>query len=181
MALATEQGFVLWLGGAMCTQGWALAVQGIGEESIRLLRQGLATRGRNVGQTHNLAMLAEVYGKTGQPDTGLRVLDELLDVHMSGEHHYEAELYRLHGELLLQHGHRVEDGEARFCKALDVARRQHAKALELRAAMSLSRLWQRQGKRAEARHLLAEIYSWFTEGFACADLQTARALLEALA
>ena len=181
MALATEQGFVLWLGGAMCTQGWALAAQGKGEEGIRQLRQGLATRGRNVGQTHNIAMLAEVYGKTGQPDTGLRLLDELLDVHMSGEHHYEAELYRLHGELLLQHGHRVEDGEARFCKALDVARRQHAKALELRAAMSLSRLWQRQGKRAEARHLLAEIYSWFTEGFACADLQAARALLETLA
>ena len=94
---------------------------------------------------------------------------------------WEAELYRLRGELLLQ-GPRLPLGEAESCfqRALDVARRQQAKSLELRVAMSISRLWQRQGRRAKARQFLAEIYGWFTEGFDTADLQEAKALLEAL-
>ena len=99
----------------------------------------------------------------------------------TGERYYEAELYRLKGELLLQQA--AGSGERRkpvFSQALDIARRQQAKSLELRAAMSLSRLWQRQGKRDEARELLAPIYGWFTEGFDTADLQEAKALLKAL-
>ena len=98
------------------------------------------------------------------------------------ERFYEAEIYRLKGELLL--GRSTPDASPRpetcFQQALAVARRQQAKSLELRAAMSLARLWQRQGKRAEARELLAPIYNWFTEGFDTADLQEAKALLDAL-
>ena len=101
----------------------------------------------------------------------------------TGGRWWEAELHRLQGELLLaQAGARQQVPEAETCfqQALDVARRQEAKALELRAAMSLSRLWQQQGKRAEAYELLAPIYGWFTEGFDTADLQEAKALLETL-
>jgi predicted ATPase len=130
-----------------------------------------------------LALIAEAYGAGGQTTEGLAVLAEaqaLVD-HMGG-HYYAAEVARLKGELVLAHG--VEQqAEAIAClqQALTIARRQQAKALELRAAMSLARLWQRQGKRTEARALLAPIYGWFTEGFDIADLQDAKALLEALA
>ena len=99
----------------------------------------------------------------------------------TGEQNYAAELYRLKGEfLLLRAAEHPSVAEACFHQALDIARRQHAKGLELRAAMSLTRLWQQQGKRTAARELLAPIYDWFTEGFDTADLQEARALLEAL-
>jgi predicted ATPase len=99
----------------------------------------------------------------------------------SGVRWWEAELHRLRGELLLQRSS-APPGEAESCfhQALAVARAQQAKSLELRAAMSLSRLWQQQGKRDEARQLLAPIYGWFTEGFDTADFQEAKALLEAL-
>jgi predicted ATPase len=99
----------------------------------------------------------------------------------SGKHQWEAELYRLKGDLLLQQT--VPDApqaEACFCQALTIARCQQAKSLELRAAMSLARLWQRQDKRTAACRMLAEVYGWFTEGFDTADLQEARALLDAL-
>jgi predicted ATPase len=102
-------------------------------------------------------------------------------VDTTGERHTEAELHRLHGELLLRQA--VPDApqaESCFQQALAVARHQQAKSWELRAAMSLSRLWQQQGKRDEARQLLAPIYDWCTEGFDTADLQDARALLDAL-
>jgi predicted ATPase len=103
-------------------------------------------------------------------------------VHKTGERFYEAELYRLQGELLLTRSTcQTAEAEACFHQALDITRRQQAKSLELRAAMSLSRLWQRLGKHAEAHQLLAEIYGWFTEGFDTADLQEARALLAELA
>ena len=151
------------------------------------MEQGLATHrtmGAELVQPYYLAMLAETYGKTGQIEAGVRVVAEALtktDTH--GERWWEAELYRLQGEFLLrvtcgiQH---ATEAEACFRQALDIAHRQHAKSWELRAAMSLSRLWQRQGKHDDARQLLAEIYGWFTEGFDTADLQEARALLEAL-
>ena len=103
-------------------------------------------------------------------------------VNHTGERNYEAELYRLKGELLLQQAAGSSDEvETCFRQALDIARKQQAKSLELRAAMSLSHLWQHQGKNAEARQLLTEIYGWFTEGFDTADLQEAKALLEELA
>ena len=107
---------------------------------------------------------------------------EALDaIHASGERRWEAEIYRLKGQLLLAPAATHDDeAEACFQQALDVARRQQAKSLELRAAISLSRLWRRQGKQVEARQLLGAVYGWFTEGFATADLQEAQALLAEL-
>jgi len=107
--------------------------------------------------------------------------EALTAVHKTGERQHEAELYRLKGELLLQQDI-PDEHEAESClrQAVDVARQQQAKSLELRAAMSLSRLWQQQGKRVEAHELLAPIYGWFTEGFDTADLQEAKALLAEL-
>jgi predicted ATPase len=116
-----------------------------------------------------------------QPEAGLDVLAETLPLtDKMGERCWAAELYRLKGKLLLQAVAAERQVETYFHQALEVARRQQAKLLELRAAMSLSRLWQRQGKRAEAYDLLAPIYGWFTEGFDTADLQEAKALLEGL-
>src|SRR2546425_11680131 len=111
----------------------------------------------------------------------LPLAEALAVVNDRGEHRWEAELYRLQGELLLARS-AEHDAEAETCfrQALDVACQQQAKSWELRAAMSLSRLWQRQGKHAAARQLLAEVYGWFTEGFDTADLQEARALLDEL-
>jgi predicted ATPase len=126
--------------------------------------------------------LAEAYGQVGQVDEGLHLLvEEPARVGTTGGRH-RAERHRLHGELLLRQT--VPAGRAAaacFQQALDVARQQQAKSWELRAAMSLSRLWQRQGKRAAAYELLAPLYGWFTEGFDTADLQEAKALLEKLA
>ena len=107
--------------------------------------------------------------------------EALATVERTGERWWEAEVYRVQGELFLQRaagrGQQAEEAEACFQQALDLAHRQQAKSLELRAAMSLARLWQGQGKHAEARQLLAPIYNWFTEGFDTVDLQEARALL----
>jgi tetratricopeptide (TPR) repeat protein len=129
-----------------------------------------------------LALLAETSAKSGQTAEGLEALAEALTtLANSTVQWWEAELYRLKGELLLQHAAaQPEEAEACFQQALAVARRQQAKLLEMRAAMSLARLWQRQGKGAAVRQWLAEIYGWFTEGFDTADLQEAKALLEAL-
>ena len=132
---------------------------------------------------HIAALLADTYGKEGQTAAGLRVVNEELSrLQITGTRFYEAELYRINGELLLRQAVPDEElAETCFEKAIEVARRQQAKSLELRAAMSLSRLWQRQGKKTEeARQLLAEIYGWFTEGFGTADLKAAKALLEEL-
>src|SRR5262245_55402453 len=124
----------------------------------------------------------EACGRTGQAGEGLTLLAEALaQAHKAGESWTEAELHRLKGELLLAlSADNHAEAEGCFHHALDVARRQQTKSLELRAAMSLSRLWQRQGKRAEAYELLAPVYGWFTEGFDTADLQEAKALLETL-
>jgi len=139
-------------------------------------------------QSYFLALLAEAYGKGGQAEEGLHVLAEALaHVDKTGERYYEAELYRLKGELTLQQlkvqGSKFkveEEVEECFLKAIEIARWQQAKSLELRAVMSLARLWQQQGKKDEARQMLAEVYGWFTEGFDTADLQEAKALLEEL-
>ena len=155
------------------------------------MRQGLAAcraLGVELFRPLYLASLAEVYGKVGQVEEGLALLAEALaTVGRTGERVSEAELYRLKGELTLaQSGvQSLESGvqeEAKECfqKAIEIARHQQAKSLELRAVMSLSRLWQSQGKKDEARQLLAEIYNWFTEGFDTKDLQEAKALLEEL-
>ena len=118
----------------------------------------------------------------GEPEAGLAVLTEVLTlVETTGERWYEAELYRLKGELLLQqHADHQAEAETCFHHAIEIARNQQAKSFELRAATSLARLWQRQGKREEAQQVLGDVYGWFTEGFDTADLQEAKALLAVL-
>jgi predicted ATPase len=230
IALTTEQGLPFWLAWGTMARGWALVGQGEGEAGIIQIRQGLAAfraSGGEQAKTYSLAWLAQAYGKGGQVKEGLAVLAEALEfVDRTEERYYEAELYRLKGELTLQSQtslrqvsskskaspkqvenksrtgkRRVEDkseisstqlltlntqaeveqeAEKCFHKAIEVAQRQQAKSLELRATMSLARLWQRQGKKDEARQMLADIYGWFTEGFNTKDLQEAKRLLEEL-
>jgi class 3 adenylate cyclase/predicted ATPase len=223
IALSTEQGFPFWLGWATVLRGWALTEQGQGEKGIAQMHQGLAiyrATGAGLGQSYFLTLLAEAFGRIGQVEEGLSALAEALTfVDKTGERFYEAELYRLEGELLLtQEGLRpqavglrekTEGAERCFHKAIEVAQKQQAKSLELRAVMSLARLWQQQaveqgagskergekskesGVRsqeqearlwlAEAHRMLSEVYSWFTEGFDTKDLQEAKALLAELA
>jgi predicted ATPase len=203
ISLSTEHGFPFWLGWASVLRGWAVAEQGQGEEGIAQIRQGLAVyraTGAEVNQSYFLALLTEAYGVAGQTEEGLTVLAEALTlVGGTGDRMWEAELYRLKGQLTLQqfqvsgskfqvtnpqsptpNSHAEAEAEACFLKALDIARRQQAKSLELRAAMSLARLGHQQGKTEQARHLLAEVYNWFTEGFDTKDLQEAKVLLEEL-
>jgi predicted ATPase len=142
----------------------------------------LQQTGLKLYRPYFLALLAEACGQAGQLEAGLTVLAETLTlVTTTEERWWEAELYRLQGALLLQRP-RPDVGQAEACfqQALEVAHHQQAKALELRAALSLARLWQGQGKQATARQLLMESYNWFTEGFDTADLQEARVLLEEL-
>ncbi|MCI0658970.1 MAG: AAA family ATPase, partial [Acidobacteria bacterium] len=169
-------------------RGWALAEQGQAEEGIEQIRQGLNVlrgTGARIMTAHFLALMAEACERAGRTEEGLGVLAEALaEVDKTGERYYEAELYRLKGELTLKQsrGQSLEsEAEECFRKAIEVARRQSAKSLELQAVVSLSRLWQRQGKKEQARQRLAEIYGWFTEGFETKDLQEARALLQELA
>ena len=183
IALSTEQGFPLWLAVGTIRRGWALAVQGQVEEGITQIRQGLAAlqaTGAELGRPTYLALLAEAYGKAGQVEEGLTVLTEALaQVDKTGERFYEAELYRLKGELTLQQNReratgnrqqgRVTDprpltpdpqGEAEVCfhKAIEIARRQQAKSLELRATMSLARHWQQQSKQTRStRHVVRDL------------------------
>jgi predicted ATPase len=143
--------------------------------------------------THHLSLLAEAYGAVGEPEAGLAVLAEALAlVEQTEERCWEAEIYRLKGELLLtlegagrsrsavEGMQSAESPEGCFLKAIEIARRQEGKSLELRATVSLARLWQQQGKKDQARHVLADIYGWFTEGFDTVDLQQAHALLQEL-
>jgi predicted ATPase len=185
ITVATEQQVALMLALGPIMRGWALAMQEQGAEGLTQLRQGLdayRATGAEFQWPHFLSMLAEVYSSMGQSEAGLTVLSKALTlVEKTGERYYAAELHRLKGELLLQHAApEVSDAEACFQQALDIARRQQAKSLELRAAMSLGRLWQQQGKQQEARALLAGVYHWFSEGFDTADLQEAKALLQAV-
>jgi predicted ATPase len=185
MTLSTEQGFPLWSAIGMILRGGTLAEQGQGAEGMAQMRQGLAifrATGVEVGRPYFLALLAEGYRKEGQAEEGLSVLDEaLVAVQSTGERWWEAELYRLKGELVLARSSEdYAETETCFQHAIDIARHQQAKSLELRAAVSLSRLWQQQGKRHEASQLLAPIYGWFTAGIDAADLQKAKALLEEL-
>jgi class 3 adenylate cyclase/predicted ATPase len=185
-ALCAEQGF-LWYGAwGLMPHGWALVEQGQVAEGLSQIREAIAaarTTGAGVGRSPwLLATLAEAYGQAGQSAEGLCTLEEALEtVQTRGEHLYESEVYRLKGELLLQQSPAQQGkAEEQLQQALAVARHQQAKSLELRAAMSLSRLWQQQGKQAEAHALLAPVYGWFTEGFDTADLKDAKALLHEL-
>jgi predicted ATPase len=185
IALASAQGFTLRAAHGALVHGWTRVMQGEADGGLTQMRQALSAirvTGAAVTQSLFLGMFADACGYTGQIEVGLHALDEALaHVATTGERVWEAELHRLKGELLSQHATGQEAAETCCQQALTVSQGQGARWLELRAAMSLARLWQSQGKRAEARELLAPIYSWFTEGFDTADLQEAKALLEALA
>jgi predicted ATPase len=186
MRLCAEQGFAYFLPRGLILQGWVLVEQGQGEAGLVQIRQGLSAY-RTTGAGHDLpkilALLAGAYGKVGQVEEGLSVLVEALDlVDKTGEGYYEAEIHRLKGALLLQlSADNHPEAETYFQKAMTIAQNQSTKSWELRAATSLARLWQCQGKRQEAHDLLAPVYHWFTEGFDTADLKDAKALLDELA
>jgi predicted ATPase len=209
ITLAAEQGFPLYLAGGTILRGWALAEQGQVEEGITHLCQGLAawrTAGTGLWQPYFLAQLAAAHGKGKQVEEGLVMLAEALAVGgKTKECSDEAELYRLKGQLTLQEANQKSKGKSQkskvetspqplalnpqaeaeaeecFWKAIEIAQKQQAKSLELRAVMSLARLWQQQGKHREAHTMLSAIYNWFTEGFDTKDLQEAKALLDSLA
>jgi predicted ATPase len=190
--LATAQGFRFFQAHAMLLTGRALAAQGETAPGLAQMRQGLAgieATGQIQGMVVTLSLLAEAYALDGQVEAGLEALAAALDlVHTRGLRVCEAEVYRLRGALLLaQHGPgqtppatRVEEAAACFQQALALARERQAGAWELRAATSLARLWQQQGRREAAHALLAPVYGRFTEGFDTADLRDAKAVLDEL-
>jgi predicted ATPase/class 3 adenylate cyclase len=185
MTLSTEQGFAYWPPQGMILQGWVLAEQRRVAEGIIRMREGLAAlqvTGTEIVRAYSLGLLANACKHLGQFREGLTLLDAALTaVDKTGGRWSEAELHRLKGELLArQNVSGAQQAEICFGQALAVARRQQAKSLELRAAMGLCRLWQKKGKRQQARDLLSEIYGWFTEGFNSPDLRQARGLLEEL-
>jgi predicted ATPase/class 3 adenylate cyclase len=190
IALSREHGFASPLAEGTIMRGWTLAEQGRAEEGIAQMRQGLAAMletGVEMSQPFYLAPIANAYGRLGQIEEGLAVLTEALAIeHKNWTQVHDGELYRLKGTLTLQSQvpslkSQVEsEAEECFQKAIEIARRQQAKSLELRTVMNLARLWQEQGKKEEARQMLAEIYGWFTEGFDTKDLQEAKALLKEL-
>jgi predicted ATPase len=167
----------------MMFQGWCLAMLGQGEKGVTQLKHGLPAY-RAHGLLHLpmfLTLLADAYRKLQQPQDGLRqVLEAISVTDKTQGRYYEPEMHRVQGELFLS---MHDDGaaEASFRKAIAVAQHQNAKTWELRAAMGLARLWRDQGKRDEARKLLAPVYGWFTEGFDTLDLKQAKALLDELA
>lgn len=182
--ISTDQAFPFWLGWGMILRGRALVEHGQGEEGIAQIRRGLVdwrATGSELGLPYFLSLLAETHLKIGQAEKGFSVIAEALTaVNEREERWYEAELYRLKGELLRQETKTEAEAVECFRQAIDRAHRQGAKSLELRAVTSLSRLWQDQGKQKEARRMLQDIYGWFTEGFDTADLKDAKILLEEL-
>ena len=183
VAVATEQGFPYWRAQGTIYRGWVKVKNGDVAEGISLLRSGSAAyraTGAEVWMPHYIALLARACEIAGQIEEAVTLLDDALQiVERTGERWFAAELNRHKGQLLLRQGH-SEAAEELYRKALSIAEEQGAKLWELRAAASLARLRRDQGRRAEARDLLAPVYGWFTEGFDTPDLKEAKALLGAL-
>lgn len=185
--LCRDEGIGFWLPGGRILQGWVLAAEGETGAGIAAIRRGLEdwrAAGAKIIQPYHLALLAQAYAKDGQPGAGLGVLGEAqAEALHTGERWYEAEIDRLEGELRLQQDGSEASGAAETCfrQALEIARRQSAKSIELRAATSLALLWQGQGKHHAACELLTPVCAWFTEGFDAADLRDATGLVRALA
>jgi serine/threonine protein kinase/predicted ATPase len=182
IALASEQGLALWLGWGTILRGWAMVQQGettAGLDRIRRGIEGTRVTGAGMWLTYLLCLLAEAYGTVGRPDEGLALLEEVPPLIESNEERYwEAEMHRLHGELLKAQGAPPAECERHFALALEIAKRQGARSLELRAAMSLARSFLQQGNRRLAHQILAPTYDWFTEGFGTHALREARGLLD---
>ena len=209
-ALATEQGFTFFLAQGTILHGWALAEQQSREKGTAQMRSGLEAyqaTGAEMGRPSHLVLLAEAFAKNGDLDEALEEWENArVAIERTGERTYEAELYRVRGELVLAASRQAQSSQAvtkspkiksrgaaiaklseaesqaepYFRQAIEVARRQQNKALELRAATSLSRMLLQRGQRGQARKMLAEIYGRFTEGFETPDLSEARALLDKL-
>jgi adenylate cyclase len=178
----------MWKAMGVIGQGWALTEQGLPDDGIIRLGEGLTalrSTGARVLLPYFLALLAQAYARAGQVEEGLNILTESqVALDRGAERWFQAELHRLKGELILRRSGPWPDDETGaeecFRQALAIAREQRAKSLELRAAMSLSRLCHRLGKKSEAHRTLADVYDWFTEGFGTPDLEEARTLLEQL-
>jgi predicted ATPase len=184
-ALGKEQGFLAYVAKGDFFRGWMLVEEGRPTEGVALMQLALATLQANGDEDFMalcLAQLAVAHARAGHLSEALTVVHSgLTRVATTGERLFEPELHRLRGELLLSLPARDDAAALRcFRRALATAREQEARSWELRAATSLARLWAAQGRRAEARDLLAPVYSWFTEGFETPDLKEAKALLDEL-
>ncbi|MGH7288624.1 MAG: hypothetical protein ACREI8_11465 [Myxococcota bacterium] len=183
-SVAVEQHFAMWMATPRISAAYAAAARDPSATKIDAIGEGVAAfraTGALIGQNYFLCFLTEACWWGGQTADGLGAVDQALDhAEKHGERFWESEIHRLKGELLLLDGADASTVEARFHRALEISRAQQAKSLELRAAMSLARLWRDQGRRSEARDLLAPVYAWFTEGFDTKDLRDAMALLEEL-
>jgi predicted ATPase len=181
-AVSSEHGFPFWLAFGDIQRGWAFSAGGRAQEGLTLITRGIVAfrhAGSVISTPFALTRLAEAYAKLGRPTDGLRSIDEAVQIiQTTSERRDEAEVYRVRGDLLML----MEDQAAEECyhQALAVSARQRAKAFELRAATSLARLWRDQGRREDARELLAPVYGWFTEGQDTRDLKEARKLLDEL-
>ena len=184
IALCMEQEFSLWLAHGQFNQGWIVAKRGqpqAGLEQMQAAFEASAATGSRATDSWRYLTMAEAYSPAGNIPYSLNLIDQAIDeVETTEDKVYVAEAYRLKGELLLQAQQGAEEAESCFQNALEAARQRETKSWELRAAMSLGRLWQSQGKTHEARLLVEEVYTWFTEGFETKDLQDARALIQAL-
>jgi predicted ATPase len=184
IALSSKHGIAFWLAAGMSAMGWALVEEGRLDEGITQHLQAqamLQAIGAELGVLQHLPLLAEVYRKAEMVSEGLAVLDRAQALMQdTGCRMDEPEVHRLKGELLLMRGEAEPEAEKCFRRSIEVARRQQARSWEPRATTSLCRLWQEQGKQEQARQVLAEIYSWFTEGSDTPDLKEAKALLEEL-
>jgi class 3 adenylate cyclase/tetratricopeptide (TPR) repeat protein len=183
IALATEHGFEYYLGIARVTSGWSSVASGQASDGLALVEEGLAAA-RETGAVFSIAyclmMLAQGYAAMGRPKEALKHLASATElVEKNDERVWEPELDTVRGELIAMMGDRVAAEEA-FQRSLTVSRNVSAKLIELRASTRLARLWRDQGKRTEARELLAPIYGWFTEGFDTLDLKQGKALLDEL-
>ena len=185
VALADEKGAMLWKAIGMLQQGCVLALTGKASDAVQMITSGLTalrSTGATVWMPLWLSYLARAYAELGQFDDAWRCIGEAMTaVETTKERWWEAEVHRIAGEIALKSPEPdAAKAEAYFERALAVARQQQAKSWELRAAMSMARLWRDQGKRQQARELLAPVYGWFTEGFDTLDLKEAKALLDEL-
>jgi adenylate cyclase len=181
--VSSQHALPVWRGWDTCLLGWAEGVQGREAAGIERLLHGLdemqARRGRFL-RPYFMTLLAEVYGRSGQLDRGLQTLDAAMtEAEQTNEQWWTAEMRRLRGDLLREQG--VDSAaEQAYLRAIEIARGQLARSLELRATTALCRLWRRQGRKAQAHQVLSELYGWFTEGFDTYDLRTAKELLQQL-
>jgi predicted ATPase len=186
IVLAEERGSIFWKAAGMLRRGWLLVLTGKTSDAVNMFTSVIPayrSTGATIFSPAYLSHLARCYGELGQFNEARSYLGEAMTaVETTKEKWYEADVRRIAGEIALMSPERdTAKAEAHFERALAVARAQQAKSFELRAAMSMARLWRDQGKRDEARDLLAPIYGWFSEGFDTSDLKQAKALLDELA